>query len=241
MKQVIIYGGTSLLSIEYIQKFHNEVDVFIVICRDLEKFKKKILYFDENLKNKIKLYQIDLLDLKKNISFLNSLQNHSLDGIFFVMGETGNPDEEIENTEKCNENYQINLIHPVLIINSLLPKLKKDSYICVFTSLAGIRGRALRLFYCSAKAGLISYLSGLRQKLVKDNIDVINVIAGYMDTEKFNYDVNKYLVSTPREVIDRVYNGVRNKKENIYSSFIWFVISIIIRLIPEKVFKKLKF
>ena len=79
--------------------------------------------------------------------------------------------------------------------------------------------KPLRLFYCSAKAGLISYLSGLRQKLVKDNIAVINVIAGYMDTEKFNYDVNKYLVSTPREVIDRVYNGVRNKKENIYSSY----------------------
>ena len=25
MKQVIIYGGTSLLSIEYIQKFHNDL------------------------------------------------------------------------------------------------------------------------------------------------------------------------------------------------------------------------
>ena len=53
--------------------------------------------------------------------------------------------------------------------------------------LRGIRGRALRLFYCSAKAGLISYLSGLRQKVQYRNINVINVIAGYMDTEKFNF------------------------------------------------------
>ena len=30
-----------LLSIEYIQKFHNEADVFIVICRDLENLKKR--------------------------------------------------------------------------------------------------------------------------------------------------------------------------------------------------------
>ena len=241
MKRVIIYGGTSLLSIEYIQKFYNEVDEFIVICRDQEKFKQKILHNEENLKNKINLNQIDLLDLNKNISFLNSLNDQSIDGIFFVMGQTGNPDEEIKSIDKCKENYQINLIHPVLIINSILPKLKKDSYICVFTSLAGIRGRALRMFYCSAKAGLISYLSGLRQKLVKDNIAVINVIAGYMDTEKFNYDVNKYLVSTPKDVIERVHKGIINKKENVYSSFTWFVISIIIKLIPEKIFKKLKF
>ena len=129
----------------------------------------------------------------------------------------------------------------MLIINSLIPKLKKNSFICVFTSLAGLRGRAVRLFYCSAKAGLISYLSGLRQKLHQNDINVINVIAGYMDTEKFNYKANNLLISKPKDVINRVYNGIKSKKEIIYSSFIWFIISLIIRLIPEKLFKKFKF
>ncbi len=206
-----------------------------------KKFEEKISINKETLKPKIKSYQIDLLDLENNLKFSNELDNNTYDGIFFVMGETGDPDVEIINFEKCYENYKINLIHPVLIINSLLPKLKKNSYICVFTSLAGIRGRALRLFYCSAKAGLISYLSGLRQKLQSSNIIVINVVAGYMNTEKFNYKANKLLISNPKEVIDRIYKGIKNKKETIYSSFTWLVISIVIKFIPEKIFKKLKF
>lgn len=241
MKSIVIYGGTSILSIEFMKKYNKEIDEFIVVCRNQKKLEKKILIFDEKLKNKIKIYQIDLLDIENNLAFTNSLESQSLDGLFFVMGETGNPELEIEDFEKCNLNYKINLIHPVLIINSLIPKLKKNSYVCVFSSVAGIRGRALRLFYCSAKAGLISYLSGLRQKLQYRNINVINVIAGYMDTEKFNYKANKLLISKPEKVINRIYNGIKIKKETIYSSFIWFIISIIIKLIPEKIFKKLKF
>ena len=241
MKSIVIYGGTSILSIEFMKKYNKEIDEFIVVCRNQKKLEKKILIFDEKLKNKIKIYQIDLLDIKNNLAFTNSLESQSIDGLFFVMGETGNPELEIEDFEKCNLNYKVNLIHPVLIINSLIPKLKKNSYVCVFSSVAGIRGRALRLFYCSAKAGLISYLSGLRQKLQYRNINVINVIAGYMDTEKFNYKANKLLISKPEKVVNRIYNGIKIKKETIYSSFIWFIISIIIKLIPEKIFKKMKF
>jgi decaprenylphospho-beta-D-erythro-pentofuranosid-2-ulose 2-reductase len=241
MKKIIVYGGTSLLSIEFIKKFDKEIDEFIVISRNRNKNKEKIILFDEKLKKKIKFHQIDILDLDQTLSFSNSITDNSLEGIFFVMGETGDPILEINDSEACLKNYKTNLIHPVLIINSLIPKLKKNSFICVFTSLAGLRGRAVRLFYCSAKAGLISYLSGLRQKLHQNDINVINVIAGYMDTEKFNYKANNLLISKPKDVINRVYNGIKSKKEIIYSSFIWFIISLIIRLIPEKLFKKFKF
>jgi len=241
MKKIIVYGGTSLLSIEFIKKFDKEIDEFIVISRNLNKNKEKIILFDEKLRKKIKFHQIDILDLDQTLSFSNSITDNSLEGIFFVMGETGDPILEINDSEACLKNYKTNLIHPVLIINSLIPKLKKNSFICVFTSLAGLRGRAVRLFYCSAKAGLISYLSGLRQKLHQNDINVINVIAGYMDTEKFNYKANNLLISKPKDVINRVYNGIKSKKEIIYSSFIWFIISLIIRLIPEKLFKKFKF
>lgn len=241
MKKIIVYGGTSLLSIEFIKKFDKEIDEFIVISRNRNKNKEKIILFDEKLRKKIKFHQIDILDLDQTLSFSNSITDNSLEGIFFVMGETGDPILEINDSEACLKNYKTNLIHPVLIINSLIPKLKKNSFICVFTSLAGLRGRAVRLFYCSAKAGLISYLSGLRQKLHQNDINVINVIAGYMDTEKFNYKANNLLISKPKDVINRVYNGIKSKKEIIYSSFIWFIISLIIRLIPEKLFKKFKF
>lgn len=241
MKKIIIYGGTSLISIELIKKFSNQTDKFFVIVRNREKFEKVCQKLNPNIIKKIKTYEINILDIKKNIDLINKFEPETIDGIFFLIGETGNPEIEINDFKMCINNYETNLINPVIIINNLLEKLKKGSFLCVFSSMAGLRGRALRLFYCSSKAGLISYLSGLRQKLVGRDIQVLNIIAGYMSTEKFNYKVNTFLINSPCEVANKVMYGIKKKKENLYTSNIWFIISVILRLIPEKIYKKLKF
>ena len=62
-----------------------------------------------------------------------------------------------------------------------------------------------------------------------------------MSTEKFNYKANKFLINSPSEVANKVANGINKKKENIYTSNLWFFISIILRILPEKIFKKLNF
>jgi len=91
---------------------------------------------------------------------LNSL-NFKINGIVWVAGHTGNPEKEINNPELIKHNYYINLVNPILVINHLIPKLADDSFISVITSVGGMRGRSKRIFYGSAKAGLINYLSGL--------------------------------------------------------------------------------
>ena len=179
--------------------------------------------------------------IKKNLSIIDTFNNYEFDGLLFLVGHTGNPEKELKSTEACIENYKINLIHPVSIINLLTYKLKDNSFICVFTSVAGIRGRSLRLFYCSAKAGLISYLSGLRQKLNNRNILVQNFIAGYMSTEKFVYKAPKFLISNPEKISKKILISISKKQKNVYSSNLWWLISLIIKFIPEFIFKKLKF
>ena len=241
MKKIIIFGGTSLISIELLKKFEKETEEFLIISRNNLKLQKQIETMDENLKKKIQTIELDILNLEDNIYFINKLNDYYYDGLIFLIGETGNPDLEFEDYKICLQNYKVNLLHPVVVINCFVKKLKKNSFICVFSSIAGIRGRALRIFYCSAKSGLISYLSGLRQKLKKHEIQVLNVIAGYMQTEKFIYSSNKFLINTPKEVANVVYNGIKKKRDNIYTSYKWYIISIILKIIPEKIFKKFNF
>ena len=62
-----------------------------------------------------------------------------------------------------------------------------------------------------------------------------------MNTEKFELNANTFLVTDPSVVAERVYKGIKVKKEIIYTSKLWHMISIIIQLIPEKIFKKLNF
>lgn len=244
MKKIIIYGGTSKIALEFLHEYINKTSKIIIFVRNKKKFLNLIEKSSDIIisqKEKIKIFEEDILDLKNNFLTIKKLKDFEYDGLLFVVGSTGNPDKEFTNNNLLFKNFKVNLLHPIWVINLLTRKLKNNSFICVITSVAGIRGRNLRLFYCSAKSGLISYLSGLRQRLSNRNILVQNFIAGYISTEKFNYKAPKILVSTPHQIAKKIINSISKKKMNVYSSYYWYLISIIIRLIPEFIFKKLKF
>ena len=238
---IVIYGGSSLISKELLKILSRDFDKFIIFCRNKNIVQQYIHELKlENLK--IKILEADLLDLKLNISLIEELQNNIL-GLIWVSGSTGNPDEEYLDLNKCETNLRINFINPVLLINKIIPKMKMEegSFLAVVTSVAGLRGRSKRLFYSSAKSGLISYLSGLRQKLSKEKINIITVIPGYIKTKPFNIKAPSFLISSPEKSAQIIYNAIKKGKEIVYINFYWKIIMLCINLIPEKIYKKLNF
>ena len=240
MKKILIYGGSSLISIELIKIINEEVDKLIIFCRNEIEFKEKIrkLHLDEN---KFEIKETDLEKLDDNLVKMEALED--LKGIYWISGYNGDPSSEINNAENCKKNINVNFLHPVLLINKLITKLNTESdlpFIVVVASVAGLRGRAKNLFYGSAKSGLISYLSGLRQ-MYNNKINVITVIPGYISTKNFNISAPSFLISKPETLAKKMVKAVNTKKEIIYSNIWWKLIMVIINVIPEKIFKKLKF
>ena len=237
--KIIIYGGSSLISKYLFFEFYKDDYDFIVFCRD----KKKVTLHIESLKldaSRFTIHNLSLEDIDENLKIIDNL-NYKIKGIVWVAGKVGNPNEEILNSELTKNNYYINLVNPVLFIDYLIPKLSDGGFISVITSVAGLRGRSRRLFYGSAKAGLINYLSGLRQFLYKRRIFVNAVIPGYISTERFNIKASKFLITSTNKTAKMIYRSIKNKNEIIYVGFLWRIISFIINLIPEKIFKKLNF
>ena len=238
---IIIYGGSSLISKKLLEILSKDFNQFIIFCR-----KKNIVqqYISENkLGNlEIKIFEVDLLDLKTNLSIIEKLENN-ICGLIWISGITGNPDEEYLDSKKCETNLRVNFLNPVLLINKIVPKMKtgKKSFIAVFTSVAGLRGRSKRLFYSSAKSALITYLSGLRQKLNREQIHILTVIPGYMRTKQFNIKAPSFLIASPEKSAQIVYNAIKKEKEIVYINFFWRIIMFCINLLPEKIYKKLKF
>ena len=237
--KIIIYGASSLISKYLFFEFYKDDYEFIVFCRD----KGKVNLHIENLKldlSRFTIHNLDLEDIHENFKIIDNL-NYKIKGLIWVAGMVGNPHEEILNAQLAKNNYNINLVNPVLFIDHLIPKISEGGFISVVTSVAGLRGRAKRLFYASAKAGLINYLSGLRQLLHKKEIFVNTVIPGYINTEKFNIKTSKLLITSPEKTAQLIYKSIKNKKEIIYVSFLWKIISFVLNLIPEKIFKKFNF
>ncbi len=245
-KNIIIYGGTSELAIELIKNYINDCHKILIFCtnknKTLDLFKKNELNFDSQ---KIDLKEMNLLELNKNIESIKEL-NSDISGVFWIAGKTGSSDDEYLNIENAKDNLKINFFHPTLIINEISKKMIKDknSFIAVFTSVAGLRGRKKQLFYSAGKAGLITYLSGLRQKVYGDKILVTTIIPGYMNTIPFrngSWNAPSFLITEPNKVALKVKKGILDKKEIIYINFFWRLIMFAIKIIPEKIYKRFSF
>lgn len=109
------------------------------------------------------------------------------------------------------------------------------------SSVAGERGRQSNYIYGSAKAGFTAYLSGLRNRLFHKGVHVVSVQPGFVYTRMTeNLSLPPLLTAQPQQVAADVFNAVKGKKNVIYTKWFWRYIMLIIKSIPEFIFKKLK-
>ena len=110
-KQIIIYGGSSDISKELIKILSNDYNQFIIFCRSkniVEKYLNQM-----QLKHlKIKIFEVDLLDLESNFSIIEKLENN-ISGIIWIAGKSGEADEEFSDPKKCETNIRINFLNHV--------------------------------------------------------------------------------------------------------------------------------
>ena len=79
---------------------------------------------------------------------------------------------------------------------------------------------------------------------MEENILVTTIIPGYMSTKPFrelNQKPLSLLITNPRKVATIVKKSINNKKEIVYINNFWRVIMLIIKFIPEKIFKRFSF
>ena len=107
-------------------------------------------------------------------------------------------------------------------------------------SVAGDRGRIGNYVYGAAKAGFHTYLSGLRNRLTRAGGHVVTVKPGFVDTSMTWGLPGMFLVAAPEAVADDIWKAVTKRRDVIYTPFFWRYIMLIIRHIPEFIFKKMK-
>lgn len=106
-------------------------------------------------------------------------------------------------------------------------------------SVAGDRGRIGNYVYGAAKAGFATYLSGLRNRLTKAGGHVVTVKPGFVDTVMTWGIEGMFLVASPAAVAASILKAVKKQRNVIYTPFFWRYIMLIIRHIPEFIFKKM--
>jgi decaprenylphospho-beta-D-erythro-pentofuranosid-2-ulose 2-reductase len=116
---------------------------------------------------------------------------------------------------------------------------KNSGTIVGISSVAGERGRQSNYIYGSAKAGFTTYLSGLRNRLFKNNVHVISVLPGFVNTKMTaELSLPPLLTANTQHVADAIEKAIRKKQNIVYVKWFWKWIMVIIKSLPENMFKK---
>lgn len=212
-----------------------QVYLFSSNAEILEPFKK---HLEVKYETSVNIVPYNLMDPKTL-----EISNMNFNMVFSAAGYLGDTEDGVIAKPLDIERIMaINYTGLVQFLNSTANQLaeKGNGTIICLSSVAGERGRQSNFIYGSAKAGITSYLSGLRNLLYKQNVHVMTVKPGFMDTKMTRgMDLPKPLTINPKKAARLIYSGYKKRKNIIYISGIWRIIMFIIRNIPEFIFKKL--
>jgi decaprenylphospho-beta-D-erythro-pentofuranosid-2-ulose 2-reductase len=160
-----------------------------------------------------------------------------------VFGYLGDQQLAQSDWKECERIILANYTGAVSILNIVADSYaaRQNGTIVGISSVAGERGRQSNYFYGSAKAGFTAYLSGLRNRLFPQGVHVLTVKPGFVYTRMTdNMPLPALLTATPEQVANDVYRAVLKKSNVIYTRWFWRWIMLLIRNIPEPIFKKMK-
>lgn len=190
----------------------------------------------------VTLHEFDVLDSGAFESFIDSLPvlPHIAVCAVGTMGEQADNETDIT---AATRDLRSNFEGPALMLGALANRFaaRGAGTLVGISSVAGDRGRATNYVYGAAKAGFTAFLSGLRNRLAKEGVHVVTVLPGFVATKMTeDLDLPEKLTAQPEEVAEAVNSAVVTGKNVIYVRRIWQFVMLIIRNIPEGIFKKMK-
>lgn len=244
MARVLILGATSAIAEQFARLCATQRDEILLIARNDNALTE--IKSDLNVRGagKVAVLGADFGALDQ-LPALVSSSIEILGAIDIVLIAYGTlPDQTIlyNDSEALNKEVMLNFNSVIILLNELARHFEqnKKGTIAVISSVAGDRGRQSNYIYGSAKGGLSVYLQGLRNRLTPSNVHVLTVKPGFVDTP-MTKDFKKGLLWVgPDKVAWDIYKAITRKRDTIYTPWFWRWIMLVIRLIPEFIFKKLK-
>lgn len=161
--------------------------------------------------------------------------------IVMVAGLLGDQQRSARDSSAARLVMDTNYVGPALLLLAGAQAMaNKEGCIIGISSVAGDRGRGSNFIYGAAKAGLTAFLSGLRNSLSRTGIHVMTVKPGFVATRMTaGMKLPPILTATSDEVARAILKAQRARKDILYVKPVWRLIMLIIRLVPERLFKKL--
>ena len=239
----VILGASSALAQAVARILVDKGQSLVLVGRDVEKLNAIAADLTVRAGNGV-LIQTRIVDLADTETH-QQLVDATSDAESYWMFYGSLPDQQMceQSWEDTEAAFTINFTSAASLLGRIANvfEARKRGSIVVVSSVAGDRGRQSNYVYGAAKGALTLFCQGLRSRLQKSGVQLLTVKPGFIDTP-MTADVPKtpgILWVTPDRVAQDMVRAQMRGKDVLYTPWFWLPIMLIIRLIPERIFKRL--
>jgi len=244
MSKILILGATSAIAEQFARLYTRAEHELLLVGRNTLALEEISRDLKVRGVGQVNIFSHDFTEIEKAGEMVEK-SYQILGDIDIALIAFGSLPDQI----KCNQDSTVmqkeillNFNAIVVLLNELAMKLEqqRSGSIVVISSVAGDRGRQSNYIYGSAKGGLSIFMQGLRNRLASCDVQVLTVKPGFVDTPMTKSFEKGLLWVGPDKIAKDISRAIEKKKDVLYTPWFWWGIILIIRFIPEKIFKKLK-
>jgi short-subunit dehydrogenase len=241
----VIIGATSEIARAVALELARSGGNFVLAARDADEL--AVVAEDLRLRTSatITTLPLDVTNYEAHAPFLQACVAAlgSIEGVVLGQGCMADQASAEADWSLARQMIDVNFTSAISLTNLFAQYLAAQGhgFICGISSVAGERGRQSNFIYGSTKSALSTYLAGLRNRLFRKGVQVIIVKPGFVDTTMTWGLVNPRspLMASPDRVARDIGWAIQRRKDTVYTPWFWSFIMLVIRLIPEPIFKRL--
>lgn len=244
MKKVLVIGATSGIASATARKWAAQGSEFFLVARNQEKLDQVSADLKSRGATKAVTHVMDATDTQAHAPMLQACLETlaQIDVVLIAHGTL--PDQKAceESADIALQEFANNGTSVIALLTVLANHMaiQRCGTLAVISSVAADRGRPSNYLYGSAKAAVTTFCEGLRARLYKVGVHVITIKPGFVDTPMTQgLKLPKALVVSADTVANIIVEHIERKTNVLYVPRFWTLIMMIIRNVPQFVFKKI--
>jgi len=245
LNKILIVGATSAIAQATARLYASGGAAFFLVARNAQRLQAVTDDLKTRGAESVHSQALDVLDYARHESLLDEAAQ-CLGGVDLMLVAHGTlPDQSVceASSETAKREFEVNALSVLSLLthaaNFFEPR--GQGSIAVISSVAGDRGRPSNYLYGAAKGTVTLFLQGLRSRLHRSGVHVMTIKPGFVDTPMTRkFDKGGPLWVQPEKVAIDIKRALEKKRDLVYTPWFWRWIMLLIRAIPEPVFKTMK-
>ncbi|RMQ44347.1 Short chain dehydrogenase [Pseudomonas cichorii] len=244
MKRILIIGATSAIATACARLWAVQGCDFFLVARNSGKLHSTAADLKARGAKAITLHEMDATHFAEHPKMLLDCLTAlgQIDVALIAHGTL--PDQQAceQNVGLMLQEFITNAASTIALLTLLARQfeVQRCGSLAVISSVAGDRGRPSNYLYGSAKAAVSTFSEGLQARLFKAGVHVMTIKPGFVDTPMTRgLSLPAALVAQPAQVAERIVSGIERKSTTLYVPGFWALLMLLIRAIPQPLFKRL--